>query len=77
MEPTNQVMTIFMVNNDFNNIIKSNTRFKINWSMYWLNLTKYAKEFSEYRSDRNRCSDRHLLIFSFLKTSLTEMPSNE
>ena len=34
MEPTNQVMTIFMVNNDFNNIIKSNTRFKINWSMY-------------------------------------------
>ena len=29
MEPTNQVMTIFIADNDFINLIKSNTRFKI------------------------------------------------
>ena len=62
-------MTTFMSDNDFINIIKSNTCFKMSTGTCIDLLLTYAKKLSEYRSDRNRCQrppPAHILNFKNL-----------
>lgn len=56
MEPTNPIMITFMTENNFVNIIKSNICFKIaSGGCIDLILTNKPKEFSGYRSNKNKC----------------------
>ena len=69
-EPTNQEMTTFMSDNDFINIIKSNTCFKISTGICIdLILTNKLKSFRNTGVIKTGVSNHHLLIFLFLKTS--------
>ena len=78
MEPTNQEMTTFMSKNDFINIIKFNTCFKISTGICIdLILTNKPKSFQNTGVIETDVSDHHLLIFSFLKTVFTKMPPNK
>ena len=78
IEPTNQEMTTFMSDNDFINIIKSNTCFKTSTgTCIDLILTNKPKSFQNTGVIETGVSDHHLLIFSFLKTSFTKMPPNK
>ena len=73
MEPTNQEMTTFMADNDFINIIKSNTCFKTSTgTCIHLILTNKPKSFQNTGVIETGVSDHHLLIFSILKTSFTK-----
>ena len=68
-EPTNQEMTTFMSGNDFINIIKSNTCFKISTGICIdLILTNKLKSFRNTGVIKTGVSNHHLLIFLFLKT---------
>ena len=76
IEPTNQEMTTFMSDNDFINIIKSNTCFKTSTgTCIDLILTNKPKSFQNTGVIETGVSDHHLLIFSILKISFTKMPS--
>ena len=78
MKPTNQEMTTFTSDNDFINIIKSNTCFKTSTrTCIDFILTNKPKSFQNIRVIETGVSDHHLLIFSFLKTSLIKMLPNE
>ena len=69
-------MTTFMSDNDFINIIKSNTCFKTSTgTCIDLILTNMPKGFQITGVIETGVSDHHLLIFSILKISFTKMPS--
>ena len=74
----NQGLITFISDNDFINIIKSNTCFKTSTGTYIdLILTIKPKRFQNRGVIEIGVSDHHLLIFSFLKTSFTKMPPNK
>ena len=74
MEPTNQVMTTFIADNDFINIIKSNTCFKTSTgTSIDLILTNKPNTFQNTGMTEAGVSDHHRLIFSFFKTFFTIM----
>ena len=74
----NQGLITFISDNDFINIIKSNTCFKTSTETYIdLILTIKPKRFQNRGVIEIGVSDHHLLIFSFLKTSFTKMPPNK
>ena len=78
MKPTNQEMTIFMSDNDFINIIRSNTCFKISIATCNdLILPNKPKRFQNTRVTETGISDHHLFILSFLKTAFTKTPPNK
>ena len=78
MEPANQEMTTFMYESYFFNIIKSNRCFKTSTgACIDLILTNKPKSFQNTGVVETGVSDDHLLIFSFLKTSFTNMPPNK
>ena len=74
MQPTNQILETFLEDNNFVNLIKSNTCFE--WkpaSSINLILTNKPKVFKT----QEWWSDHHALILSFLKTTFTKMPPNK
>ena len=78
MEPTNQVMTTFIANNNFINSIKWNTRFKTStWTCLDLILTNEPKRFQNTGVIETSVIDHHLLVFSFLITSFTKMSTHK
>ena len=84
MEATNQEMTTFMSDNDFINIIMSNTSilntecFKTSTGTFIdLILINKQKSFQITGVIVTGVHDHRLLIFSFLKTSFTKIPPNK
>ena len=78
MQPTNQILKIFLEDNSFVNLIKSNTCFKSKpGSCIDLILTNKSKRFQNPGVMEAGVSDHHALIFSFLKTTFTKMPPNK
>ena len=74
----NQGLITFISDNDFINIIKSNTCFKTSTGTYIdLILTNKPKRFQNRGVIEIGVSDHHLLIFSFFKTSFTKMSPNK
>lgn len=77
MEPTNPIMTTFMTENNFLNIIKSTKSFKTpSRKCTDLILVNQPKSFQNPEVIWISASDHHTLIFSFLKTTFTKMPPN-
>ena len=71
-------MTTFMSDNDFINIIMSNTCFKTSTRTFIdLILTNKQKRFQITGVIVAGVHDHRLLIFTFLKTSFTKMPPNK
>ena len=78
MQPTNQILETFLEDNNFVNLIKSNTCFKSKpGSCIDLILTNKPKSFQNSGVMETGVSDHHALIFSFLKTTFTKMPPNK
>ena len=78
MESTNNEMTSFMSDNDFINIIKSNSCFKTSTGTYIdLVLKNKPKSFQNTGVIETGVSYHHVLIFSFLKISFIKMPPNK
>ena len=77
MEPINQVMATFMTDNDFINIIKSNTCFKTSTGTCTdlISINKH-KSLQNTGVIETGISDHYLLISSFLKTFFSKMPPN-
>ena len=78
MKPTNQISQTFLEDNNFVNLIKSNTCYE--WkpgSCINLILTNKPKGFQNTGVMETGISDHHALILSFLKTAFTKMPPNK
>ena len=78
MQPTNQISKTFLEDNNFVNLIKSNTCFKSKpGRCIELILTNKPKSFQNSGVMETGVSDHHALIFSFLKTTFTKMSPNK
>ena len=77
MQQTNQMLEIFLEDNSFVNVIKSNKCFKSKPGS-WIGfiLPNKLKHFSKHRRDRG-ISYNHAVILSCLETTFTKMPFNK